>query len=89
MLVGQKETVDKLISVIKQLSDEKFSQLFNYAIFLMLEEKQIFTEQMFMHYSFSNEDKMKKGNKKLNIPIYSCNGMKQKFNRKDLYGTRI
>ena len=89
MLVKRKENIDKLIGVVEQLPDEKFSQLFNYAMFLIFEEKKLFTEQMFLHYSFSNKSQKNDKNKKLNIPVYSCNGMKQPFNRNELYGTRF
>ncbi len=89
MLVKQKENINKLIGVIEELPDEKFSQLFNYAMFLFFEEKQIFTEQMFMHYSVTSVKPTNENKKKLNIPVFSCGGMKQEFNRADLYGTRL
>lgn len=91
MLVKQQENINKLLGVIEELPEEKFSQLFNYAMFLLFEEKQIFTEQMFMHYSFKSVKPKNENadNKKLNIPIFSCGGMKQEFNRADLYGTKL
>jgi len=90
MLVKQRENIDRLISVIEELPDEKFSQLFNYAMFLFFEDRQIFTEQMFMHYSVtSSKPRNKNIAKELNIPFFSCGGMKKDFNRADLYGTRL
>ncbi len=89
MYIKQKESIDKLLSVIEELPNEKFSQLLNYAMFLLFEEKQIFTEQLFKNHSVSFVKPTKENEKSLNIPVFSCGGMKQEFNRADLYETKL
>jgi len=88
-MLKHKENINKLVGLAEELPDEKFSQLFNYAMFLMFEEKELITEQMFFHYSVSNISKRNNETETIDIPVFSCNGMKQAFNRADLYGTRF
>lgn len=87
MLAKKKENLDKLFNVISELPEEKFSKVADYVMFLMMEEKQIFTEQMFFHVAFY--ESKKKEDKELNIPTFSCKGMNENFNRGDLYNDRF
>ncbi len=83
MEITQKQYIAQFNDIMQQLPETKLQELYDYAIYLVWQSNIVNKQNLQFK---KNEPNIKR---KLTIPSFTCNGMKENFNREDLYEIRL